>query len=197
MPRAWGVLCGQPSVTATVRFAPDALGAGLIAGGAKQWGLVGLTRAGGWATLPIDPNVSIPAVRVADACAGALGLGGEGDWQLVTTQATTVLDSVSAPVYLFEEVQYSIDDSPLGGQTRPWVYRTMGGNKQVLAGPLANEHGLTFRYFDRNGIELAQPISGADVWSVQVKVQMKSSSRLGKAVQLDSDSTIVDLRNAD
>jgi prepilin-type N-terminal cleavage/methylation domain-containing protein len=160
-----------------------------------------------YATMSAMQVISQPGIT-----APCTALGATGDLRMLAltpvgavTAYTAQMRAVAqrADMYLFDEVEYSVDVSTVPGQ---WIHRTARGTARALAGPLpdAGTPGLRFRYFAGNTEIAALPVTDPRILATitRIRVEVTTVGRLhrdtgnGTAPESRTLSTDVYLRNA-
>jgi prepilin-type N-terminal cleavage/methylation domain-containing protein len=213
--RAWGVTCRHTETRLSVLFTGAAVGA--LDPGDEWLALPPVGSAVSWQFLPVADLTSSSAEREAAAAACAV-LG-----STITPQAGPASGArMYAPrvaqgtggtlgiapgenglepgttVNAFDRARYDSATSSVGPGL--WIRRNSGPAMQMqpLAGPVRPD-GLRFTYYSEDGSVLSVPIGAAErrgVHKVRVFIAPQSRSGAGGALQQDSASVLVVLRNA-
>jgi prepilin-type N-terminal cleavage/methylation domain-containing protein len=123
------------------------------------------------------------------------GLLPDADVIGITLQGSGLrFDSVfpGAPVRQYETVTYSA--GAVDGETM-LLLTTAAGNRYPLLGPLDGSAGLTFRYFDGQGIELTStPLSATDRQNVhRIRLALRAAHWANARDGMHRDSVITDI----
>lgn len=100
-----------------------------------------------------------------------------------------------SPVRGFSSVTYGLWQSP--SDNRYYVAQTSGGSTQPLVGPLSGANGLTFVYFDANGVATTD---SSKVAQIEIHVRGRTASQIsqptaaGVTYKIDSVVTRVAIR---
>ena len=205
LPRIWGISCGNASATSLSVVFPNAGGTAFTLNEAS--GLMADSTSGNdWGPNPVSTAravvTGLAAVNLGasgNPCAAVRSTAGTN---LVAYTLTGTGFPASVPagrtVYLYQLMRYDVGQ--VGSEW--WVRRSNGtpggSNQQPLAGPLNDQNGLAFMYFDETGTRIAQPVNTfATLKTVaRIKVTVNTRSRAqGRANLTETQSTSILLRN--
>lgn len=184
-PRAWGVICGYSGGSLAVIFPGPAApmlkaGSDSLAVGTSFHQVSDVTGDGSAATTACNTGVT-PNPLVAAA---------EGRARLYNLPAGAPTYQRGQDAYVYDRLTYDIGTSL--GVPGTWIRRNPGSGAQPLAGPLPASGGLVFVYTDANG---ATTVDVDAVRRIKVTVTANSRAKFKDQAQVDTDSTIIYLRN--
>lgn len=185
-PRAWGVICGYSGGSLAVIFPGPAApmlkaGSDSLAVGTNFHEVSDVTGDGSAAATACNTGVT-PNPPVAAA---------EGRARLYNLPAGAPTYQRRQDAYVYDRLTYNIGTSS-GVPGTTWIRRNPGSGAQPLAGPLPATGGLVFTYTDANGATTADPNA---IRRIKVTVTINSRAKFKDQAQVDTDSTIIFLRN--
>lgn len=136
-------------------------------------------------------SLSFSPIALLSACAWPGGPA--ADLQLGLTPASpldTAGIAVGSAVRAFREVTYGVHTR----DDRSWLGWEVDGSWDVIAGPVREEDGVEFTYYDDSGATTTDPASVAAV-EVVLRAESDGVAAPGAAVESDSLSFRVPLRN--
>ncbi|HYW08770.1 MAG TPA: prepilin-type N-terminal cleavage/methylation domain-containing protein [Longimicrobium sp.] len=206
MPRAYGVLCDAPTLTAGtawVAFPAEVFPADLPASyTSTNWGIA-LPGLAGNGTLAGFPMTGV--ATVGNACAGLnLPVGTTALVRGIRYSGLATTGATGTPVFLYQEFRYRVDTSPDPALEGKWLLRANGASAaQPLAGPMietgtaAAIGGISFRYLCGTTLVAPSLVTAANINGIRVVLAMQSRTTNGARRQDEVDSTTVHLRNSE
>jgi prepilin-type N-terminal cleavage/methylation domain-containing protein len=209
LPRVWGVLCDTIPTTGSgnhwVLFPTGTFPADFptTPSLAPDWGIAIPAANGSWSTSGISSvSTGTPTCNASFTVAA-------GGWEARRINYASLPGGVAVGtrVFLYQTITYEAGtDAGMGGD-HVWLKRNIGsGSTEAIAGPLgpeatASSVGLVFGYTCRNKRLTIAPGNGGTtgfplLTAVSIRVQMESERVAGTGRPIQSDSTVVQLRNA-